>query len=313
VLAAFLAQFYLDDATTLDLPGEIIVNQVLPEKSLLEAALTERRGRKVSLRDRVRGTRARWLEIASNTAKQSLGSHLAKRDNLDARFKSLQKALKLPAPPKRLECFDISHTQGEATVASCVVFNEGGPLKSDYRRFNIDNITPGDDYAAMDQALRRRYARIKKGEAPLPDLLLIDGGKGQLTQAVRVMTELKITGVRIIGVAKGPTRKAGLESLIEIDGSELVLDANDPGLHLIQHIRDESHRFAITGHRARRGKSRTESQLDGIDGVGPTRRRNLLRYFGGVKQVLGASQEELSKVEGISQKLAEEIYGTLHR
>jgi len=159
------------------------VNQVLPEKSLLEAALTERRGRKVSLRDRVRGTRARWLEIASNTAKQSLGSHLAKRDNLDARFKSLQKALKLPAPPKRLECFDISHTQGEATVASCVVFNEGGPLKSDYRRFNIDNITPGDDYAAMDQALRRRYARIKKGEAPLPDLLLIDGGKGQLTQA----------------------------------------------------------------------------------------------------------------------------------
>ncbi|MDA8534219.1 excinuclease ABC subunit UvrC [Pseudomonadales bacterium] len=313
VLAAFLAQFYLDDATTLDLPGEIIVNQVLPEKSLLEAALTERRGRKVSLRDRVRGTRARWLEIASNTAKQSLGSHLAKRDNLDARFKSLQKALKLPAPPKRLECFDISHTQGEATVASCVVFNEGGPLKSDYRRFNIDNITPGDDYAAMDQALRRRYARIKKGEAPLPDLLLIDGGKGQLTQALRVMTELKITGVRIIGVAKGPTRKAGLESLIEIDGSELVLDANDPGLHLIQHIRDESHRFAITGHRARRGKSRTESQLDGIDGVGPTRRRNLLRYFGGVKQVLGASQEELSKVEGISQKLAEEIYGTLHR
>jgi excinuclease ABC subunit C len=313
VLAAFLAQFYLDDATTLDLPGEIIVNQVLPEKSLLEAALTERRGRKVSLRDRVRGTRARWLEIASNTAKQSLGSHLAKRDNLDARFKSLQKALKLPAPPKRLECFDISHTQGEATVASCVVFNEGGPLKSDYRRFNIDNITPGDDYAAMDQALRRRYARIKKGEAPLPDLLLIDGGKGQLTQALRVMTELKITGLRIIGVAKGPTRKAGLESLIEIDGSELVLDANDPGLHLIQHIRDESHRFAITGHRARRGKSRTESQLDGIDGVGPTRRRNLLRYFGGVKQVLGASQEELSKVEGISQKLAEEIYGTLHR
>jgi excinuclease ABC subunit C len=165
----------------------------------------------------------------------------------------------------------------------------------------------------MDQALRRRYARIKKGEAPLPDLLLIDGGKGQLTQALRVMTELKMTGGRRIGVATGPTRTAGLERLPAIDGSALVLDANDPGLHLIQHIRDESHRFAITGHRARRGKSRTESQLDGIDGVGPTRRRNLLRYFGGVKQVLGASQEELSKVEGISQKLAEEIYGTLHR
>ena len=164
-----------------------------------------------------------------------------------------------------------------------------------------------------DERVYDIYSRLLKENEPLPQLIVIDGGKGQLTQAVRVMTELKITGVRMIGVAKGPTRKAGLESLIEIDGSELVLDANDPGLHLIQHIRDESHRFAITGHRARRGKSRTESQLDGIDGVGPTRRRNLLRYFGGVKQVLGASQEELSKVEGISQKLAEEIYGTLHR
>ncbi|MGB1423932.1 MAG: excinuclease ABC subunit UvrC [Pseudomonadales bacterium] len=313
VLDAFLAQFYFDESKGLDLPLEVIVNYPLPDKAVLVDALSALKGRKVSVRDRVRGARSRWLDIARNTAKQALGSHLAKRDNLDTRFKSLQKALALDAPPGRLECFDISHTQGEATVASCVVFNENGPLKSDYRRFNIDGITPGDDYAAMEQALKRRYARLKRGEAALPDVLFIDGGKGQLTQAVSVLESLGVTGVRMIGVAKGPTRKAGLESLIEVDGREVVMRADDPGLHLIQHIRDESHRFAITGHRARRGKKRTESQLDGIEGVGPTRRRNLLRHFGGVKQVLSASQEELGKVEGISLKLASQIYATLHQ
>ena len=312
VLTAFLAQFYLDDGKTLDLPDEIVVNALLSDKSLLVDTLSELKGKKIAVKDRVRGTRARWLEIASNTAQQALGSHVAKKDNLATRFKSLQKALSLETPPGRLECFDISHTQGEATVASCVVFNESGPLKSDYRLFNIEGITPGDDYAAMDQALRRRYARIQSGEGRLPDVLFIDGGKGQLTQAHRVLDELSVTGVRVIGIAKGPTRKAGLESLIELDGSELDMRPDDPGLHLIQHIRDESHRFAITGHRARRGKKRTESQLDGIAGIGPTRRRNLLRHFGGVKQVLSASQEELSKVEGVSQKLAAEIYATLH-
>ena len=312
VLTAFLAQFYLDDGKTLDLPDEIVVNALLSDKSLLVDTLSELKGKKIAVKDRVRGTRARWLEIASNTAQQALGSHVAKKDNLATRFKSLQEALSLETPPGRLECFDISHTQGEATVASCVVFNESGPLKSDYRLFNIEGITPGDDYAAMDQALRRRYARIQSGEGRLPDVLFIDGGKGQLTQAQRVLDELSVTGVRVIGIAKGPTRKAGLESLIELDGSELDMRPDDPGLHLIQHIRDESHRFAITGHRARRGKKRTESQLDGIAGIGPTRRRNLLRHFGGVKQVLSASQEELSKVEGVSQKLAAEIYATLH-
>ena len=312
VLTAFLAQFYLDDGKTLDLPDEIVVNALLSDKSLLVDTLSELKGKKITVKDRVRGTRARWLEIASNTAQQALGSHVAKKDNLATRFKSLQEALSLETPPGRLECFDISHTQGEATVASCVVFNESGPLKSDYRLFNIEGITPGDDYAAMDQALRRRYARIQSGEGRLPDVLFIDGGKGQLTQAQRVLEELSVTGVRVIGIAKGPTRKAGLESLIELDGSELDMRPDDPGLHLIQHIRDESHRFAITGHRARRGKKRTESQLDGIAGIGPTRRRNLLRHFGGVKQVLSASQEELSKVEGVSQKLAAEIYATLH-
>ena len=312
VLTAFLAQFYLDDGKTLDLPDEIVVNALLSDKSLLVDTLSELKGKKIAVKDRVRGTRARWLEIASNTAQQALGSHVAKKDNLATRFKSLQEALSLETPPGRLECFDISHTQGEATVASCVVFNESGPLKSDYRLFNIEGITPGDDYAAMDQALRRRYARIQSGEGRLPDVLFIDGGKGQLTQAQRVLEELSVTGVRVIGIAKGPTRKAGLESLIELDGSELDMRPDDPGLHLIQHIRDESHRFAITGHRARRGKKRTESQLDGIAGIGPTRRRNLLRHFGGVKQVLSASQEELGKVEGVSQKLAAVIYATLH-
>jgi excinuclease ABC subunit C len=312
VLAAFLAQFYLDEGKTLDLPDEIVVNAQLNDKPLLVEALKDLKGKKIIVKDRVRGTRSRWLEIAKNTAQQALGTHVAKKDNLATRFKSLQQALKLAAPPGRLECFDISHTQGEATVASCVVFNESGPLKSDYRLFNIEGITPGDDYAAMDQALRRRYARIKSGEGSMPDVLFIDGGKGQLTQAARVLDELAVTGVRVIGIAKGPTRKAGLESLIELDGSELVMRPDDPGLHLIQHIRDESHRFAITGHRARRGKKRTESQLDGIDGVGPTRRRSLLRHFGGVKQVLSASEEELGKVEGISQRLAAQIYATLH-
>ena len=193
-----------------------------------------------------------------------------------------------------------------------MVFDQNGPLKSDYRRFNIEGITPGDDYAAMAQALTRRYTRIKKGEGALPDILFIDGGKGQLAQAERVMEELQIQGVRLVGVAKGPTRKAGLESLIVSGGPELNLAPDDPALHLIQHIRDESHRFAITAHRNRRGKKRNESVLDNIDGVGPKRRRALLRHFGSASQVQSANAQELAKVEGISQVLAEHIYATLH-
>ena len=197
-------------------------------------------------------------------------------------------------------------------MASCVVFDQNGPLKSDYRRFNIEGITPGDDYAAMSQALSRRYTRIKKGEGLLPDILFIDGGKGQLREAEKVLEELQIKGVTLVGSAKGPTRKAGQESLILSGGSELNLAHDNPGLHLIQHIRDESHRFAITAHRNRRSKKRTESVLQGIDGVGPKRRRSLLRHFGGSAQVASASLEELAKVEGISRILAEHIYATLH-
>ncbi|MFP6794297.1 MAG: excinuclease ABC subunit UvrC [Pseudomonadales bacterium] len=312
VLAAFLPQFYLSGSGGRETPPEVVVNARIEDKSVLEGALTSQSGRKVKISDNVRSHRKRWVDLAVTNAEQSLGSHMASRNNLQQRFQSLQEALSLEEMPGRLECFDISHTSGEATVASCVVFDQNGPLKSDYRRFNIDGITPGDDYAAMSQALSRRYTRIKKGEGLLPDILFIDGGKGQLSEAEKIFEELQIEGVTLVGIAKGPTRKAGLESLILSEGPELNLAQDNPGLHLIQHIRDESHRFAITAHRTRRGKKRTESVLQGIDGVGPKRRRSLLRHFGGSAQVASASLEELAKVEGISRILAEHIYATLH-
>lgn len=312
ILSAFLPQFYLAGAAGREIPKQVIINAKLEDKDVIAEALTEQSGRKVALSDAVRGARSRWIKIAVTTAEQSLGSHLANKDNLVTRFEALQEALNLESVPGRLECFDISHSSGEATVASCVVFDANGPLKSDYRRFNIEDITPGDDYAAMSQALRRRYTRLKKGEGALPDVLFIDGGKGQLSEAEKVLEELQVDGVLVVGVAKGPTRKAGLESLILPDRSEIDLSPDNPGLHLIQHIRDESHRFAITAHRNRRGKKRTESALDGIEGVGPKRRRALLRHFGGTRQVQGASAEELARVEGISRKLADQIYATLH-
>ena len=312
VLAAFLPQFYLNGSGGRETPPEVVVNARIEDKFVLEGALTSQSGRRVMISDNVRSHRKRWVDLAVTNAEQSLGSHMASRNNLQQRFQSLQEALSLEEIPGRLECFDISHTSGEATVASCVVFDQNGPLKSDYRRFNIDGITPGDDYAAMSKALSRRYTRIKKGEGLLPDILFIDGGKGQLSEAEKIFEELQIEGVTLVGIAKGPTRKAGLESLILSGGAELNLAQDNPGLHLIQHIRDESHRFAITAHRARRGKKRTESVLQGIEGVGPKRRRSLLRHFGGSAQVASAGLEELAKVEGISQILAEHIYATLH-
>lgn len=312
VLAAFLPQFYLGGINGREVPSEIVVSHPVEDKALLEKALSEQAGRRVSVSDKVRGHRRRWVELARTNAEQSLGTHLANRNNLQQRFQALQAALALDEVPGRLECFDISHSSGEATVASCVVFDQNGPLKSDYRRFNIEGITPGDDYAAMSQALSRRYTRIKKGEGQLPDVLFIDGGKGQLSEAEKILEELQVEGVVVVGVAKGPTRKAGLESLIISGGPELTLPPDDPALHLIQHIRDESHRFAITAHRNRRGKKRKESLLEGIEGVGPKRRRALLRHFGSAAQVQSASAEELAKVEGISRILAEHIYATLH-
>ena len=312
VLEAFLMQHYLDDQLAGQLPQELVLSQPLSDKSVLEEALETLKGSKVRISDRVRGQRREWLEIAERSAEQALGTHSAKRDHVETRFLALDDALEVASPLMRLECFDISHLQGEATVASCVVFDREGPRKSDYRRFNIEEVAAGDDYGAMKQALSRRYARLKKGEAPLPDVLFIDGGKGQLRQAIEVLDGLGIEGVRLIGVAKGPSRKAGLEKLIEVDGRELVLPPDHPGLHLIQHIRDESHRFAITGHQQRRQKARNQSPLEGIPGVGPTRRRQLLRHFGGLKQILDATPDDLAKVDGVSRRLAREIYATLH-
>jgi excinuclease ABC subunit C len=313
ILTAFIPQFYLTRQGSREVPKEVIVNAPLEDKQLLQQALTDFSGRKVHLSDSVRSQKKRWIDLAVTNAEQALGSHLSNRNNIQQRFDALQEVLGLAAVPERLECFDISHSSGEATVASCVVFDQSGPVKSDYRRFNIDGITPGDDYAAMAQALRRRYIRVKKGEAPMPDILFVDGGKGQMSEAERILEDLQITDIVLIGVAKGPTRKAGLESLFVSGGAEIDLPPDSPALHLIQHIRDESHRFAITAHRNRRGKKRTTSVLEGIDGVGPKRRRALLRHFGGSSQVQSASLEELAKVEGISGTLAEQIYSTLHQ
>ena len=315
VLAAFLPLFYLDAKDGKggrETPDEIVLSHRLADKAALEEALSAKAGQRVQLLDRVRSHRRRWIDLALANAEQSLGAHLASRNNLAARFAALAEALGLDEPPARLECFDVSHTGGEATVASCVVFDREGPRKSDYRLFNIEGVTPGDDYAALAQALSRRYTRIKKGEGRLPDLLFVDGGKGQLSAARQVLEELQVDEALLVGVAKGPGRKAGLETLILADGSKLALAADDPALHLVQQIRDESHRFAITGHRNRRKRKRSESLLEGIEGIGPKRRRALLRHFGSAQQVRGASAEELAKVEGVNARLAEQIYAALH-
>lgn len=311
VLEAFLSQYYLASRNR-DIPRFVIISHASADCDILEQALSEQSGRKVRINSEVRGQRARWLQMALENAAISLQSFLANRSNVFARFVELQDALQFDSIPGRMECFDISHTMGEATVASCVVFNTEGPLKSDYRRFNIEGITPGDDYAAMEQALRRRYTRLKQGEGTLPDLLVIDGGPGQVGKAIAVLLELQVQDVRILGIAKGPDRKVGLERFF-LDGEEVAVDGASGAGHLLQHIRDEAHRFAITGHRQRRQKTRQQSELEEIEGVGPKRRKQLLTHFGGVRGVRGASVEELAKVQGISRRLAENIYGVLHQ
>lgn len=314
VLAAFVAQYYLAGGQLpRGFPREVVTSHPLPDATLIASALETTAGRKVRVTHSVRNQRLRWLQMARENAEQSLQARLAARQNVRDRLLSLGQELRLESPPGRLECFDISHTQGDYTVASCVVFDDNGPLKSDYRRFNITGIQPGDDYAAMEQALQRRYKRLKAGEAKLPDVLLIDGGKGQLTQARKVLNELEVQGVRLVGVAKGPTRKAGLEILIDADtGREFTPAASSPGFLLIQHIRDEAHRFAITGHRQRRGKAQTHSSLEDIPGVGPARRKALIQHFGGAQGVRAASLAELAKVPGISRAMAEQIHSALH-
>lgn len=312
LLEAFIAQYYMGGKQR-DLPPDIITNAKLDSDVCLQEALQIHANKKVRLSHNPRGTRARWLALANTNAEQNLISHNANKQNIRQRFENLQHKLQLEEMPQRIECFDISHTSGEKTVASCVVFDTQGPVKSDYRKFNIEGITKADDYAAMKQAIERRYTRLKSQEAKLPDILLIDGGKGQLRIAENILEELQIHDILMIGVAKGVTRKPGFETLFYDSGSKTIeLAPDSSALHLIQHVRDEAHRFAITSHRQRRAKAQSTSALEDIPGVGPKRRRELLRFFGGMQEVKNASQHELSKVNGISSELAAKIYSALH-
>jgi excinuclease ABC subunit C len=306
VLEAFLAQHYLERSVP-----PLIITSIEVTDEALEQLLTEQAGHKVNIRHSVTGERRQWLEMAQANALLALRREAGLQAGQTLRLDALRTTLSLP-DLKRIECFDISHTMGEATVASCVVYDELSIRPQEYRRFNISGITPGDDYAAMRQALLRRYQKLHTGEGKRPDLILIDGGAGQLGMAVEVMAELGLD-IALVGVAKGVERKAGMEQLIR-PGVEksLQLSPDSPALHLIQQVRDEAHRFAITGHRARRGKARTASSLEDIEGVGEKRRRNLLTHFGGLKGVQQASIEELARVEGISPPLAEKIYRHLH-
>jgi excinuclease ABC subunit C len=309
VIRAFLLQYYGGR----EAPKEILVSRPVPDAAVLGAMFSEQSGRKVAVKSRVRGDRARWVEMAVTNARHGAQLRYQASASIEAQLEALAEALELDELPSRLECFDISHTGGEATVASCVVFGPEGPLKSDYRRFNITGVAPGDDYGAMQQALTRRYARVKKGEVPMPDVLLIDGGPGQLAQALGVLRELQIDGLRVVGVAKGLDRKPGRESLYLPERSEpLRLPPSSPALHLIQQLRDEAHRFAITGHRARRQKARTRSPLEDIPNLGPKRRRELLRQFGGLQALARAGIDDIERVKGISRQLAEAIYEHLH-
>tara|TARA_R110002049_G_scaffold2743_1_gene20921 strand:- start:17526 stop:19349 length:1824 start_codon:yes stop_codon:yes gene_type:complete len=309
LLSAFIGQYYLHRRP----PEEIITAHEPAESDVLAEMLSNQREAKVKITSSVRGKRARWLEFANKNVATAFESRLASQSGMEQRFAALEEIFKLPEPVQRMECFDISHTSGELTVASCVVFNREGPSKSEYRKFNIDGITPGDDYAAMLQALTRRYTRLKKGEGKLPDILFIDGGKGQLTQAGQVMEELQVTDVLVVGVAKGVERKPGMEQLFILgDKQPIHLGGDSLALHLIQQIRDEAHRFAITNHRKRRNKSRTMSPLQGIPGLGPKRRQSLLKHFGGMRGIERASEQELAKVNGISKQLAQSIHEILH-
>jgi excinuclease ABC subunit C len=309
IIRAFLLQYYGGR----EAPKEILVSHAVPEADTLAELLSAQSNHKVAIKARVRGDRARFVEMAVTNARHSAEMRYQSSASYERQLEELCEVLDLDEPPKRLECFDVSHTSGEATVASCVVFGPEGPLKSDYRRFNVADVTPGDDYGAMAQVLTRRYARVQKGEVPMPDVLFIDGGPGQLARAIAVMQELGISGARLVGVAKGQDRKPGRESLYLPDRTDpLRLPPSSPALHLIQQLRDEAHRFAITGHRARRQKARTRSPLEDIPGLGPKKRRELLKQFGGLQALTRAGIDDLQRVKGISRQLAEAIYERFH-
>ncbi len=304
-LAAFLSQYYFSHRA----PQEILVSQPLEGADALADALRERTGHAVRIRRAVRGVRARWLEMARRNADLGLKMRASSRAGIAAQLEALGRELTLDKTPTRIECFDVSHTMGESAVASCVVFGPEGPIKADYRRFNLRELTPGDDYAGIHQAVERRFARILRGEAPMPDLLLIDGGPGQLAAAREALDALGASEVATFGVAKGADRRVGQERLfLAGQDAPLILPADSAALRLIQRVRDEAHRFAITGHRQSRERTRRESPLEEIPGLGPKRRRELLKAFGGLQGVRQASVEDLARVNGISRPIAERIY-----
>ena len=314
VVQTFVGQFYLQGSQSRTLPGEILLDFNLPEKDLLAESLSELAGRKVQIQSKPRGDRARYLKLARTNASTALTTKLAQQSTIHQRMAELAKTLHL-SEINRMERFDISHTMGEQTVASCVVFDANGPLRSEYRRYNITGITPGDDYAAMAQVLSRRYGKSLE-EKKIPDVIFIDGGKGQLGMAKDVFASLDVDWDKskplLIGIAKGADRKAGLETLFFVpEGEGISLPSDSPALHLIQHIRDDSHNHAITGHRQKRAKVRNTSALEEIEGVGPKRRQVLLKYMGGIQPLLNASIEEIAQVPGISHALAEKIHNAL--
>jgi len=309
VMAGFLGQHYFSH----EVPREILLNVAIDDTELLAEGLTEQAGHKVELKHRLRERRKAWVEMARQNASEGLGMRLASNASLRSQREELADLLELDESPLRIECFDISHTGGEKTVASCVVFGEEGPVKQAYRRFNIKDVEKGDDYAAIEQVVMRRYKRLKSGEAPMPDLILIDGGKGQLGKAREALEELQLTDLTLAAVSKGPDRRPGDEQLwVPGRATPLRFDGKSGALHLIQQARDEAHRFAIAGHRAARGKARQVSPLEAIPGLGPKRRKQLLTHFGGLQGVMRAGKEDLTAVQGISKALAETIYGHLH-
>jgi len=308
VLAAFVSQYYGEQTP----PREIVLDRDIPDRELIEHALSSTSERRVQIKSNVRAERAGYVDLARRNAELALAAERTSHAAQHARAEGLRELLALEALPSRIECFDISHTMGEATVASCVVFDAQGPVRGQYRRFNIAGIEPGDDYAAMHQAIERRFRRAVEEGGVTPDVLLIDGGAGQVAQARAVLDELGVEGVALVGVAKGPERRPGEEELLLPDGRTVRPGAESPALQLVQQVRDEAHRFAITGHRGRRQKARNTSRLEDIAGIGPRRRANLLRHFGGLGGLKAAGIEEIARVDGINDALAERIYATLH-
>ena len=313
VLEAFLAQFYLAAHRDRDIPRDIIVGETLGEAQWLAEALSQAHGRRIRIRDSVRGERSKWVRMATDNAVMALDHRLSAEADHHERIAALGDVLDRDVAIERIECFDVSHLAGESTVASCVVFDRSGPRKSDYRKFNIKQAGAGDDYAAMHEALDRRYSRLKREEGAMPDLILIDGGKGQVAQALAVLDELQIDDVLVVGIAKGVTRKPGFEKLVLHDGlREYRLAPDSPALHLLQHVRDEAHRFAIEAHRRSRANTRKRSPLEQIIGIGAKRRQKLMQHFGGLQGITRAGIDDLRRVPGISQELAQRIYDVLH-